>query len=82
MKCDFLHRGKIFDAQGDARASKMLYSTPMTSVEEKMKRSFLHQEKYFFQRNRSGLFFLPNRSHCTDDFTKTVGKRSLYFYRL
>ena len=60
MKRDFLHREKIFDAQGDARASKMLYSTPMTSVEEKMKRSFLHQEKYFFLRNRSGLFSLPN----------------------
>ena len=42
---------KIFDAQGDAYLSDALsltsaYSTPMTSVEEKIKRAFLR--KSFF----------------------------------
>ena len=41
-KYDFLHGRKNSDAQGDACASKMSYITLMTSVEEKMKRSFLH----------------------------------------
>ena len=41
------------------------FSTPMTSVDEKMKHDFLHQEIYFFLHNWSGLFFWHERSHFT-----------------
>lgn len=36
----------------------MSYSVPMSSIEEKMKRDFLYQEKQFLQYNRSHFTFI------------------------
>ena len=45
---------------------------PMTSVKEKMKPDFLHQEKYFFQCKRSHIFFSRNRPHFTFSLRKQL----------
>lgn len=56
IKHDFLLEEQlIFDTQGDAFMS---YSMLVTSIKEKMKIDFLHQENcFFFWPDRSHLFF-------------------------
>ena len=64
IKHDFLLEEQyIFDTQGDAFMS---YSMLVTSIKEKMKSDFLHQENCFFlARPVTPIFFGCNRSHFT-----------------